>query len=33
MLRSGWATTYEQSGAEYEKLGKYQYVNVEEEAK
>ncbi|KAF8153951.1 SNase-domain-containing protein [Crassisporium funariophilum] len=33
MLKSGWATTYEQAGAEYGKLGKEGYLRLENEAK
>ncbi|KAG6872685.1 hypothetical protein C0995_007663 [Termitomyces sp. Mi166 len=33
MLRAGWATTYEQTGAEYGKVGKDEFLRVEAEAK
>ncbi|TDL16616.1 staphylococcal nuclease [Rickenella mellea] len=33
MLRAGWATTYEQSGAEYGKWGKETFLEAEAEAK
>lgn len=33
MLRAGWATTYEQSGAEYGKWGKVEFLRIESEAK
>jgi endonuclease YncB( thermonuclease family) len=33
MLRLGWATTYEQAGAEYGKWGKDEFLKVEAQAK
>lgn len=33
MLRAGWATTYEQSGAVYGKWGKQAFLDLEEAAK
>ncbi|TFK37557.1 hypothetical protein BDQ12DRAFT_684869 [Crucibulum laeve] len=33
MLKSGWVTTYEQSGAEYGRVNKAEYIRIEEEAK
>ncbi|KAF7312178.1 TNase-like domain-containing protein [Mycena indigotica] len=33
MLKAGWATTYEQAGAEYGKWGKAEYLKVENDAK
>lgn len=33
MLKSGWAVTYEQAGAEYGKLGKEGYLRLEAESK
>jgi endonuclease YncB( thermonuclease family) len=33
MLRAGWATTYEQAGAEYGKWGKDKFLRIESEAK
>ncbi|KAF9007016.1 hypothetical protein BDQ17DRAFT_1398541 [Cyathus striatus] len=33
MLKAGWATTYEQAGAEYGKWGKEEYLRIEAEAK
>ena len=33
MLRAGWATTYEQAGAEYGKWGKDEFLRIEAEAK
>lgn len=33
MLRAGWAITYEQSGAEYGKWGKEEFLKLEAEAK
>jgi endonuclease YncB( thermonuclease family) len=33
MLRAGWATTYEQSNAEYGPWGKEEFLRVEQEAK
>ena len=32
MLRQGWATTYEQAGAEYGKWGKDEFLRIEAEA-
>jgi hypothetical protein len=33
MLRYGWATTYEQAGAEYGKWGKDEFIRIESVAK
>jgi hypothetical protein len=33
MLRAGWVTIYEQSGAEYGKWGKDEFLRIEAEAK
>lgn len=33
MLRAGWATTYEQTGAEYGSWGKDEFLRIENEAK
>lgn len=33
MLKAGWATIYEQAGAEYGKWGKDEFLRIEAEAK